>query len=391
MKTPFRLASVVYLLFSIFHLLAATAASAQGSLTPPGAPAPIFKTLQQIEPRTDLQSPTLPPGVTTDANFEFIINQPGSYYLSANLAVTKFAGIKINAEGVTLDLNGFEVRRTGGSGGVGIQILVTSHRCVVRNGSIKGFFTGADGYNGGSPARGGRFEQLTVTGCATFGLSAGEGWEIDRCNAHDNAGQGIVAFGKGSTVRDCSAINNRTPGIAVVEGVVSNCAANTNTTPADTTQTGGIVAFDSTVINCVSSNNTSGSTATDAGAGIYAQGSSIVKNCTVESNKGDGIIATGNCLILENNSVGNGNGIGNGAGIRAFNSGNRIEGNSTIDNDIGIRADGTGNLIIKNTSRGGGAAITFAPGNSVGEIIDVWNGGAGATITATNPWANFAY
>src|SRR5687768_5755354 len=112
----------------------------QGSLTPPGPPAPTMKRLDEVEPRTNLQATPAPAGVdTTNANYHFIINQPGSYYLSANLGVTKANGIQINAEGVTLDLNGFEISRVGGSGGDGIQISVTAHRVKLLNGSVKGF------------------------------------------------------------------------------------------------------------------------------------------------------------------------------------------------------------------------------------------------------------
>ena len=65
---------------------------AQGSLTPPGAPAPTMKTLQQIEPRTAITNT----GAVT-------ISQPGSYYLTANLAVSSGDAITIATNGVTLD------------------------------------------------------------------------------------------------------------------------------------------------------------------------------------------------------------------------------------------------------------------------------------------------
>src|SRR3989440_9193807 len=96
------------LLISAFHLLSVSAFP-QGSLTPPGAPAPTMKRLDEVEPRTNLQASPAPAGVdTTNRNYQLVINQPGSYYLSANHGVTKASGVQINAEGVTLDLNGFQ-------------------------------------------------------------------------------------------------------------------------------------------------------------------------------------------------------------------------------------------------------------------------------------------
>src|SRR5438477_8418295 len=85
-------------------LLLPLAAFPQGSLTPPGPPAPTMKKLDEVEPRTNLQATPVPAGVnTSNANYDFIITQPGSYYLSTNLGVTKTNGIQITAEGVTLD------------------------------------------------------------------------------------------------------------------------------------------------------------------------------------------------------------------------------------------------------------------------------------------------
>src|SRR6266436_4671626 len=67
---------------------------AQGSLTPPGAPAPTMKTLQQIEPRTPISSVPVS-----------ILNS-GSYYLTDNLEVSYGDAIFISANNVTVDLNG---------------------------------------------------------------------------------------------------------------------------------------------------------------------------------------------------------------------------------------------------------------------------------------------
>src|SRR6478735_5297203 len=76
----------------------------QGALTPPGAPAPTMKSLDQVEARTIVNS-TNTPG---DASNTFIISAPGSYYLTGNLTgVSGKSGIQINADDVSLDLNGF--------------------------------------------------------------------------------------------------------------------------------------------------------------------------------------------------------------------------------------------------------------------------------------------
>jgi hypothetical protein len=81
-------AVLVLTLFAAFNSQLSTA-FAQGSLTPSGAPAPTMKTLAQIEPRTPVDAAHTPvdaahtPGDISD---QFIINQPGSYYLTANIA-----------------------------------------------------------------------------------------------------------------------------------------------------------------------------------------------------------------------------------------------------------------------------------------------------------------
>ena len=83
MKIQFKLAAPVLLLTTINST--SFTAFAQGSLTPPGSPAPTMKTLAQIEPRTSISS------------VPFTISVPGSYYLTANLVTTVSNAIVIAA------------------------------------------------------------------------------------------------------------------------------------------------------------------------------------------------------------------------------------------------------------------------------------------------------
>ncbi|HZJ13677.1 MAG TPA: hypothetical protein VFD27_01440, partial [Chthoniobacteraceae bacterium] len=96
----FSMSSAALLLLSTPNSQLSTAL-AQGPLTPPGAPAPTMKTLDQIEPRTAINS-TNTPG---DDDSLFKITQPGSYYLPGNITgVATKHGIEITASDVTLDL-----------------------------------------------------------------------------------------------------------------------------------------------------------------------------------------------------------------------------------------------------------------------------------------------
>src|SRR5438067_13816044 len=91
----------ILLLVSALELVRVTAL-AQGSLTPPGAPAPTMKSLDQVEARTAI----------TNTSSLVMISQPGSYYLTHNLIVSSGNAIDITTNQVTLDLNGFTISST---------------------------------------------------------------------------------------------------------------------------------------------------------------------------------------------------------------------------------------------------------------------------------------
>ena len=120
-------------LLSGLNLLALSQSFAQGSLTPPGAPAPNFKTLSQVEPRFPI------------ADYQTNLTIPGSYYLVSNLVsgtnTNDGINIRTNVHNITIDLNGFSIINTNGAGSsspVGIRISEGTN-VVIRNGQIEGF------------------------------------------------------------------------------------------------------------------------------------------------------------------------------------------------------------------------------------------------------------
>lgn len=427
----------IFSLTTYFLAVALPAASfAQGPLTPPAAPAPSMKTLQQIEPRIDLAT------IAGNANFHHVITESGSYFLSSNLNLTKAGGIQVIAANVRIDLNGFRVRWTGGSAaGTGIEIGPGAAGCVIENGSFNNLAIGLTCIESFTVASGGAFRNLAVSECAS-GMIAGESWLIENCTAFDNGGNGITG-GKGSTFRGCTARNQAGAGIVAGQGsalsnctaiknggsggilagsdcTLLNCAAFENIGPV------GIAAYaGSTLTNCIANRNTSsaawsagihvtgagtiiGCTALlntntsenssgSAGIGISAETGTLIERCTVQSNKGDGIRVGSSCFVRGNTCTSNGNG-NVGAGIYVTSGDNRIEGNQLTGNDRGLKVEATTSLILHNSARGNSAGnYEIVAGNRVGAIVvpplsGAVNGNSGAAGFGSNdPWANFAY
>ena len=152
---------------ALFAILDAQLATtfAQGSLTPPGAPAPTMKTLNQIEPRTPISS--LP--VT--------IVKPGSYFVTTNLVYTNGGdGLYISASDVTVDLNGFTL--TGASPAGNAIRIISATNVTVRNGTLRGWpQDGVNAFTGYNC----RYENLRIFQCSGFGLYGGTDASIADC------------------------------------------------------------------------------------------------------------------------------------------------------------------------------------------------------------------
>lgn len=435
---------LLILLGAMLAGMAKPAARAQGSLSPPGAPAPTMKTLAQIEPRTPLA--TLPVTLTN----------AGSYYLTTNLVGAPGQnGITINADQVTLDLNGFALLGAGGSLNA-LHAPAARRNIVVRNGTIRGWaqaavaLTNSTGVvlehlrveaNGSGLLAG---DQSVVRSCVVIGntnlagIRVGHGAVVEDCLVISNAFQGVLA-GDRAQVRRCSALANGrvgNDGIATGRGaLVEQCVASDNGDP-NGSQGGGIAVEEgSTVIGCTTMSNavegifasfdsvvrdsasrgngvgisTTGSalirnctTALNRFLGIWDMGGSLILECTAVENAGPGIVATNQSLVRgclasfnaeEGILVGGGSRardnhctFNSGAGLRALGADNRLEGNLATDNLIGLRVESSPNLVIGNQASFNTTNFSVAAGNLFGTVET-----ATSLNVNKNPHANFGF
>ena len=419
MKTLHR--SVVVLFLALVSL-DPRSTFCQGPLTPPGSPVPTMKTLDQLEARTIVNAANTP----GDATNTFIISVAGSYYLTGNLtgAAGKH-GISVQADDVTLDLNGFALISGGGSTR-GVDIPVAKKNLSVRNGTVRGWTDGGVRTDLGISTLA---EKLRLTdNVGATGLALGNGSARDCVATGNNFG---FVLGNGAEIRDCAASGNGTGFSSGDRAMISNCISTVNSvngfsctsfvTMVDCTSSrnssdGIVVQGSSSVIRCNSTRNIPNGNGIVAGAGcsildctagsngmsgISADFGSTVRGCTTQANGSFGISLGGNCLAIGNKCDQNSQSGSSGAGLIAGGGGNRVEGNSCTNNGSG---DGffiasTKNLVIGNSARGNANNYHFFIDNRYGTIVDltgtnlVTPGGnsASSSLTTFDPWANFAY
>ncbi len=281
----------------------------QGSLTPPGAPASTMKTLSeldvsiagvsnavsQVEARIDVLTLAAAGGAA------HAIQQSGSYYLSGNLGLNAdyTDGILINAENVTLDLNGFQIDRWAGSGGCGVLISAGVESVTVRNGTLRSFNYGI--YSEGSNTT---VKALLASECLSNGFHLAVVSLVEDCLAHHNAGAGIHVA-DGSLLRGC--VVNHNDGYGIYAGddcVLSQCVSASNLG-------GGIYVKDGSSLNgCAVRGNTgtgirtgeaSVLTACEAldmtGDGFDVGASSVLRDCVASENDGLGFDAGSSCQL----------------------------------------------------------------------------------------------
>ena len=166
--------------FVLCVAISGSIAGAQGPLSPPGPPGEIMRSLDQLEPRMPIGS------------VPFIISQPGSYYLTGNVAgitAGAVAGIVVAASDVQLDLNGFTLTGNPADGTHGIFVAPGSENVKLHGGGI------AHWGNDGVAAPGVTnltLENLQVRGNVIHGIHLGSGRLTD-VQSQDNGATGIQA------------------------------------------------------------------------------------------------------------------------------------------------------------------------------------------------------
>jgi parallel beta-helix repeat protein len=199
-------------------------AFAQGALTPPpGAPAPVMKSLDQIEARIPLNT------VPGASNAVHVISQPGNYYLTANVVGSAGKnGILINADDVSIDLNGYTILGSGAGSLDAIAVLNPDggdgDRLSVRNGSIREWGGAAISiYSHYVQA----LEDLNISNCG-YGIGCYGAAMVRRCHLVNTGKSGIYLTTAISRVQDCtvsgvSRSDGPAYGISVYFGTVENC------------------------------------------------------------------------------------------------------------------------------------------------------------------------
>jgi len=300
--------------------------------------------------------PVAPTQKTVITTLPYAINSSGSYQIWSNLTGLAGAdGITINADDVTIDLNGFAL--LGGPGAQsGVFIDTTGglgRNITIKNGSIRDW--DVDG----------------IRGTGGWATTVQDIW----CD--NTAGMGINITNQ-STVVDCVVTNSALDGITGTAGcTVINCRTRM------CTGTGIVVQDGSIALNCTSFGNADGYTAIESSViqdciaigntnfGAILDFGSTITGCTIRHSGGSGI----ECLnenVVENNRLSMNVNAGIGAGINVVGSTNRIVGNSVISlpggGAVGIDVLTAQNTVYDNSGTNGAPDFQAVPGNDLGTL-----------------------
>lgn len=293
MKLPLTLLAAAF--------FCAPSAFSQGPLTPPsGTPAPVMKSLDQLEPRTPI--PAAGP-------FPYTISQSGSYYLTGNITGNTDA-LVVDAADVAIDLNGFTITGTSGTPRA-VSTTANARRLSVKNGTI---LQGGAGIDAVSVVG---VEMLDVTGvkvtdCTGPAIRGGSNCRISGCSIRGGSGTTHgINVGLSASIRDTGVV--LTTGIGILtnngssltgcvvsggnSGIVTGDHAILSDCRVSGTGTYGITAGAGAVIErCVVSGITAGGSSQ---AAIQAGSSSRITDSVARLNVVNTGISVGSYSSLE--------------------------------------------------------------------------------------------
>ena len=168
-------------------LCLATVSFGQGSLTPPGAPAPMMKTLDEVEPRIPVSSAPIS------------LTAPGSYYLTTNLSGT----VTIASDNVSLDLMGFAINSTQGNA-ITYAGAKSRKNIWIHNGILLAPNANGIDFSTSKADANGRIDDLRISDCQNYGVAVNSGIVIRNVQV-EGTGLAAIRVHGDSRVLNCSA------------------------------------------------------------------------------------------------------------------------------------------------------------------------------------------
>ena len=321
---------------------------AQGGLSPTGTPTAVMRSLDEVydaarDPRTPIFATDLP----------LVIDNPGSYYFAENITFTDTNNnaITINANEVTIDLNGFILTGPGKDAPGGTDgIRANASGVAVFNGTVREF--PSDGIDLDNE---GMVKCVRAIDNGDDGIDTEAGSIVTQCTAERNDDEGIrVQWG--SSVFGCTARSNVFEGFYTPGGTVfQNCVVEFSGTN-QVNQGALVTGIASVVINCTAryniwdgikgnfSNTIRNNTCTDNGvSGIATANACILEGNTCYGNGVYGIWVPANCRVVNNNCSSN-----TVVGIQVTDRFTVVRDNLICGNGTGIDTDQTRDYISRN-------------------------------------------
>jgi hypothetical protein len=336
------------------------------------------------------------------ANFmmPITITNSGSYVVTENLTGTGADGITINADHVTIDLNGFQLSGIGGANGIratarqnirvangvvrnwgfGLAMLSCSNGAAREIMCVGNIFTGLE------LGSGSLMQDCNVFQCG-IGAQVGEACVVSHCIFRDNGSVGLLATNGSCSISYCAARANGNDGMRVgAASVIVGCTLRSNSGD-------GIEAGQGTQISdCVGYQNDDGFRTVAGGGNIVnsvafgnrlygfnlGEGAQLAQS-VANGNIFGGVLVSSNCYVQTVNASENSTNAFTVTGMA-----NRLDLNHASANQIGFIVTATNNLVVRNSSAGNVTSnYSIVAANLAGNITSDTN--------TNGPWVNFTH